>query len=150
MNVAARVCRSPDSWAWTDQSQISLPHLPTPPKCSTRAHLALINNLGIVYHQYCSSSTTTTTMATSAVMMDPWAISSTGKACTPAARKMAKQRRVNRLSTIFLILEALKRRQLFFVLLLIIQRWPLQLRWQVSQRLGQWLWQNLCEINWHG
>jgi len=34
----------------------SLFHLPTPPKCSTRATLALINNLGIVYHQYCSSS----------------------------------------------------------------------------------------------
>jgi hypothetical protein len=56
MNVAARVCRSPDSLAWTDQSQISLPHSPTPPKCSTRAILALINNLGIAYHQYCSSS----------------------------------------------------------------------------------------------
>ncbi len=54
MNVAARVCRSPDSWAWT--SQISLPHSPTPPKCTTRAILALINNLGIVYHQFCSSS----------------------------------------------------------------------------------------------
>ena len=26
--------------------------------------------------------------------MDPWAVSSTGKVCTPAARKMAKQRRV--------------------------------------------------------
>jgi len=35
-----------------DQSQ----HLPTPPKCSMRAIVALINNLGIVYHQYCSSS----------------------------------------------------------------------------------------------
>jgi hypothetical protein len=58
MNVATRVCRSPDSWAWTDHSQISLPHLPTPPKCSTGAILALINNLGIVYHQYCSSSFT--------------------------------------------------------------------------------------------
>ncbi len=56
MNVAARVCRSPDSWAWTDHTQISLPHSLTPPKCSTRANLALINNLGIVYHQYCSSS----------------------------------------------------------------------------------------------
>jgi hypothetical protein len=31
-------------------------HSPTPPKCSTRAIMALINNLGIVYHQYCSSS----------------------------------------------------------------------------------------------
>jgi hypothetical protein len=31
-------------------------HSPTPPKCSTRAIVALINNLGIVYHQYCSSS----------------------------------------------------------------------------------------------
>ena len=49
-------CRSPDFWAWTDHSQISLPHLPTPPKCNPRAILALINNLGIVYHQYCSSS----------------------------------------------------------------------------------------------
>jgi hypothetical protein len=49
-------CRSPDSWSWTDQSQISLPHSPTPPKCSTRVIMALINNLGIVYHQYCSSS----------------------------------------------------------------------------------------------
>ena len=29
---------------------------PTPPKCNTRAIVALINNLGIVYHQYCSSS----------------------------------------------------------------------------------------------
>jgi hypothetical protein len=56
MNVAARVCRSPDSWPWTDHSQISLIHSPTPPKCSTRAIVALINNLGIVYHQYCSSS----------------------------------------------------------------------------------------------
>jgi hypothetical protein len=56
MNVAARVCRSPDSWLWTDHSQISLKHSPTPPKCSTRAIMALINNLGIVYHQYCSSS----------------------------------------------------------------------------------------------
>ncbi len=56
MNVAARVCRSPDSWLWTDHSQISLTHSPTPPKCSTRAIMALINNLGIVYHQYCSSS----------------------------------------------------------------------------------------------
>jgi hypothetical protein len=56
MNVAARVCRSPDSWPSTDHAQISLIHLPTPPKCSTRAILALINNLGIVYHQYCSSS----------------------------------------------------------------------------------------------
>jgi len=49
-------CRSPDSWPCTDHAQISLIHLPTPPKCSTRAILALINNLGIVYHQYCSSS----------------------------------------------------------------------------------------------
>jgi len=49
-------CRSPDSWLWTDHSQISLAHLPTPPICSTRAIMALINNLGIVYHQYCSSS----------------------------------------------------------------------------------------------
>ena len=56
MNVAARVCRSPDSWPWTDHAQISLIHSPTPPKCSTRAIVALINNLGIVYHQYCSSS----------------------------------------------------------------------------------------------
>ena len=56
MNVAARVCRSPDSWIWTDHSQISLLHSPTPPKCGTRAIVALINNLGIVYHQYCSSS----------------------------------------------------------------------------------------------
>ena len=56
MNVAARVCRSPDSWPWTDHAQISLIHSPTPPKCSTRALMALINNLGIVYHQYCSSS----------------------------------------------------------------------------------------------
>ena len=60
MNVAARVCRSPDSWPWTDHSQINLIHLPTPPKCSTRAIMALINNLGIVYHQYCSSSIATT------------------------------------------------------------------------------------------
>ncbi len=59
MNVAARVCRSPDSWPWTDHAQISLIHSPTPPKCSTRAIMALINNLGIVYHQYCSSSVTT-------------------------------------------------------------------------------------------
>ena len=50
-----RVCRSPDSWPWSDQPQISLTHSPTPPKCSTRAIMALINNLGIVYHQYCSS-----------------------------------------------------------------------------------------------
>jgi hypothetical protein len=56
MNVAARVCRSPDSWPWTDHSQISLIHSPPPPKCSTRPIMALINNLGIVYHQYCSSS----------------------------------------------------------------------------------------------
>jgi len=56
MNVTPRVCRYPDSWSWTDQSQISLMHSPTPPKCSTRAIVALINNLGIVYHQYCSSS----------------------------------------------------------------------------------------------
>jgi hypothetical protein len=56
MNVAARVCRSPDSWPCTDHAQISLIHSPTPPKCSTRAIVALINNLGIVYHQYCSSS----------------------------------------------------------------------------------------------
>ena len=49
-------CRSPDSWPCTDHAQISLFHSPTPPKCSTRAILALINNLGIVYHQYCSSS----------------------------------------------------------------------------------------------
>ena len=49
-------CRSPDSWSWTDHSQISLFHSPTPPKCSTRAIVALINNLGIVCHQYCSSS----------------------------------------------------------------------------------------------
>jgi len=49
-------CRSPDSWPCTDHAQISLIHSPTPPKCSTRAILALINNLGIVYHQYCSSS----------------------------------------------------------------------------------------------
>jgi hypothetical protein len=56
MNVAARVCRSPDSWTWTDHSQISLMHLPTPPKRSMRANMALINNLGSVYHQYCSSS----------------------------------------------------------------------------------------------
>ncbi len=51
-----RICISPDSWLWTDHSQISLTHSPTPPKCSTRAIMALINNLGIVYHQYCSSS----------------------------------------------------------------------------------------------
>ncbi len=56
MNVAARVCRSPDSWPCTDHAQISLFHSPTSPKCSTRAILALINNLGIVCHQYCSSS----------------------------------------------------------------------------------------------
>jgi hypothetical protein len=56
MNVTARVCRSPYSWLWTDHSKISLTHLPTPPKCSVRAIMALINNLGIVYHQYCSSS----------------------------------------------------------------------------------------------
>jgi hypothetical protein len=56
MNVAARVCRSPDSWLWTDHPQIRLSHSPTPPKCSMRAIVALINNLGIVYHQYCSSS----------------------------------------------------------------------------------------------
>ncbi len=37
-------------------SFISLTHSPTPPKCSTRAIMALINNLDIVYHQYCSSS----------------------------------------------------------------------------------------------
>ena len=49
-------CRSPDSWPCTDHAQISLFHSPTPPKCSTRAIVALINNLGIVYHQYCSSS----------------------------------------------------------------------------------------------
>ncbi len=46
----------PASWVWTDHTQISLPHLPTPPKCSTRAIGTLINNLGIVCHQYCSSS----------------------------------------------------------------------------------------------
>jgi len=49
-------CRSPDSWTLTDHSQISLTQLPTPPKCSMRAIMALINNLVIVYHQYCSSS----------------------------------------------------------------------------------------------
>jgi hypothetical protein len=47
-----RTSMHPASWAWTDHTQLSLPHLPTPPKCSTRANLALINNLGIVYHQY--------------------------------------------------------------------------------------------------
>jgi hypothetical protein len=31
---------------------------------------------------------------TSPVSMDPWAISSSGKVCTPTAKKMAKQRRV--------------------------------------------------------
>ena len=49
-------CRSPVSWPWTDHAQISLIHSRTPPKCSMRAIVALINNLGIVYHQYCSSS----------------------------------------------------------------------------------------------
>ncbi len=44
MNVAARVCRSPDSWPWSDQPQISLTHSPTPPNCSSRASMALINN----------------------------------------------------------------------------------------------------------
>ena len=51
-----RNCRSLVSWPWTDHFQISLIHSPTPPKCSMRAIVALINNLGIVYHQYCSSS----------------------------------------------------------------------------------------------
>ncbi len=46
----------PASWPWSDHAQISLIHSPTPLKCSTRAIMALINNLGIVYHQYCSSS----------------------------------------------------------------------------------------------
>ena len=46
----------PASWPWSDHAQISLIHSPTPPKCSTRALMGLINNLGIVYHQYCSSS----------------------------------------------------------------------------------------------
>jgi hypothetical protein len=55
-NVATRVCRSTDSWEWRDRPQITVTHLPTPPKCSTRVIMALINNLGIVYHQYCSSS----------------------------------------------------------------------------------------------
>jgi hypothetical protein len=49
-------CRSPDSWPWSDHPQISLMHSPTPHKCSTRALMTLINNLGSVYHQYCSSS----------------------------------------------------------------------------------------------
>jgi hypothetical protein len=49
-------CRSPDSREWTGRLQIWLAYLPTPPKCSTRAIIALKNNLGIVYHQYCSSS----------------------------------------------------------------------------------------------
>jgi hypothetical protein len=52
---AARVCISPDSRVRTGHPQIWLTYSPTPPKCSTRALLALINNLGIVYHQYCSS-----------------------------------------------------------------------------------------------
>ncbi len=43
-------------WPGSDPGQISLIHTPTPLKCSTRALMALINNLGIVYHQYCSSS----------------------------------------------------------------------------------------------
>ncbi len=46
------------SWPGSDHGQISLIHSPTPLKCSTRALMALINNLGIVYHQYCSSSKT--------------------------------------------------------------------------------------------
>jgi len=49
-------CRSPEAWPWTDHAQISLIHSPTPPKCSTKAIVALINNQGIVYHQFCSSS----------------------------------------------------------------------------------------------
>jgi len=65
MIVAARVYRSPDSWPGTEHPQISLFHSPTPPKCSTRATLALINNLGIVYHQYCSSSVTDSFAGTS-------------------------------------------------------------------------------------
>ena len=44
-------CRSPDSWPWSDHTQISLTYSPTPPKCSMRAIMGLINNLGIVYHQ---------------------------------------------------------------------------------------------------
>jgi hypothetical protein len=48
-------CRSPDSWERTVRPQIWLTHLPTPPQCSTRAIIGLINNLGIVYHQYFSS-----------------------------------------------------------------------------------------------
>ncbi len=56
VHVDARVCRSQDSWEWTDHPQIWLTYLLTLPKCSTRALLALINNLGILYHQYCSSS----------------------------------------------------------------------------------------------
>ena len=73
--------------------------------------------------------TTTTSMTTAAAPdMDPWAVSSTGKVHTPAARKMEKQRRIKPL-TIFLMLETFSRRLLFFVLSLIIQRWPLPSRW---------------------
>ncbi len=43
------------SWPGSDHGQIGLIHSPTPLKCSTRALMALINNLGIVYHQYCFS-----------------------------------------------------------------------------------------------
>ncbi len=31
------LCRSPDSWVWTDQPRIQLMYLPTPPKCRMRA-----------------------------------------------------------------------------------------------------------------
>ncbi len=64
LNAAARVCRSPDSWLWTDHSQISLMHSPTSPKCSTRGNMALINILGIVYHHYCSSSKVSISLTT--------------------------------------------------------------------------------------
>jgi hypothetical protein len=52
--VAARVCKSPDSQEQIVRTQIWLTYFLTPPKCSTRAIIALINNLGIVCHQNCS------------------------------------------------------------------------------------------------
>ncbi len=52
VNVAARVCISPDSQEQIVRPQIWLTYSPTPPKCSTRAIIALINNLYIIYHQH--------------------------------------------------------------------------------------------------
>jgi hypothetical protein len=56
LNITNKVCGSSDSWVLTDHPQILVMYLQTPLKCSLRALKTLINNLSIVYHQYCSSS----------------------------------------------------------------------------------------------